>query len=235
MKTAAGIVLPHVSAFLLPAVSGMIKQVDMESIKKFIDDVAEECEKQENKYIQDRYEFINCYSKYIDDFKKSLETFTGQFDKPVIIFIDELDRCNPKFVIKLIEQLKHIFEIKNLAFILPVNKHELSNTIKGAYGSEMNGYAYYKKFITHDFTLNSIEYLKPENVSKFLLETMNKKDWFDFSDDFIKIAVKITVFLDLSLRDIEQILDYLYYIKEKVTEEYHKEYLIICFFIGQCM
>ena len=49
------------------------------------------------------------------------------------------------------------------------------------------------------------------------------------SDDFINISVEIVQSLSLSLRDIEQVLDHLYYIKEKVTQEYHEEYLIIVF------
>ena len=73
---------------------------------------------------------MSSYSSYIKAFKDAVENFTLDFNKPVVIFIDELDRSNPTFVIKLIEQLKHIFDINNLVFILTVNKHELSNTIK---------------------------------------------------------------------------------------------------------
>ena len=89
--------------------------------------------------IKDKLKYLAIYEKYISDFREALTKFTCLFKKPVVIFIDELDRSNPKFVIKLIEQLKHIFEIPNLAFILTVNKKELSNTIKGIYGSEMDG------------------------------------------------------------------------------------------------
>ena len=113
---------------------------------------------------------MSSYSSYIKAFKDAVENFTLDFNKPVVIFIDELDRSNPTFVIKLIEQLKHIFDINNLVFILTVNKHELSNTIKSLYGSEMDGYAYYKKFITHDFTLYPIEYIDKNNIVLFINE-----------------------------------------------------------------
>lgn len=180
--------------------------------------------------IKNNIEYIALYEKYINNFKEALTKFTCLFDKPVVIFIDELDRSNPQFVIKLIEQLKHIFEISNLAFILTVNKKELSNTIKGVYGSEMDGYAYYKKFVTHDFTLYPMEQLNNNNLEIFIKETMNKYNDFVMIDEFVKIAVQIVQILNLSLRDIEQVLDHLYYIKDKVAQEYHKEYLIICFF-----
>ena len=180
--------------------------------------------------LKDNIKYIALYEKYINDFKEALTKFTYLFDKPVVIFIDELDRSNPKFVIKLIEQLKHIFEIPNLAFILTVNKKELSNTIKGIYGSEMDGYAYYKKFTTHDYTLYPIEQIDEILIKVFIENTINKYNAYNLSSDFIGIASLISQRLNLSLRDIEQVLEHLYYIKEKVTQEYHKEYLIICFF-----
>lgn len=180
--------------------------------------------------VKDKIKYLELYNQYINDFKEALSKFTNLFPKPVVIFIDELDRSNPKFVIKLIEQLKHIFEIPNLVFILTVNKKELSNTIKGIYGSEMDGYAYYKKFTTHDFTLYPIEQIDELLISEFIKNTINKYNRYDLSSDFIEIASILSQRLSLSLRDIEQVLDHLYYIKEKVTREYHKEYLIICFF-----
>ena len=167
--------------------------------------------------------------KFKQELEKFANTIADKFNKPVVIFIDELDRSSPKFVIKLIEQLKHIFEIPNLAFILTVNKKELSNTIKGIYGSEMDGYAYYKKFTTHDFTLYPIGNLSYKNIKIYINYILSKYNSFDLSPEIINIITYIISVLSLSLRDIEQIIDYLYYIKDKITQEYHKEYIIICF------
>lgn len=229
-KVGASIVLPDI---ISSGVKQIIDEVDAETIKEFVKSSIEKYGKKKDNYIKQYYKNIQAYSKNIEEFKQALEKFANtvadKLNKPVVIFIDELDRSNPKFVIKLIEQLKHIFEIPNLAFILTVNKKELSNTIKGIYGNEMDGYAYYKKFTTHDFTLYPIEQLNDKNLKTFIEETINKYNNFKMSDDFISIAVKIVQLLNLSLRDIEQVLDHLYYIKEKVTQEYNKEYLIICF------
>lgn len=212
----------------------IIDNIDGEKLKEIIKGSIDEYNNKKDSRIEEYYDNIKAYSEDIEEFKYALEEFADtiadKLNKPVVIFIDELDRSNPKFVIKLIEQLKHIFEIPNLAFILTVNKKELSNTIKGIYGSEMDGYAYYKKFITHDFTLYPMEQLNNNNLEIFIKETMNKYNDFVMIDEFVKIAVQIVQILNLSLRDIEQVLDHLYYIKDKVAQEYHKEYLIICFF-----
>lgn len=181
--------------------------------------------------IKDKIKYLELYEKYISDFREALAKFTYLFNKPVVIFIDELDRCNPKFVIKLIEQLKHIFEIPNLVFILTVNKKELSNTIKGIYGSEMDGYAYYKKFTTHDFTLYPIEQIKSGPLEEFIENMIADRSNFNVDKDFISLTALLSQILRLSLRDIEQIIHHLYYIKEKVYQSYHRDYLIICYFL----
>ena len=231
VKVGAGILLPDI---ISSNISKIIDSIDGEKLKEIIKGSIDEYNNKKDSRIEEYYDNIKVYSENIEEFKQALEKFADtiadKLNKPVVIFIDELDRSNPKFVIKLIEQLKHIFEIPNLAFILTVNKKELSNTIKGIYGSEMDGYAYYKKFTTHDFTLYPIEKLNDENLKIFIEETMKKYNDFKMSNYFISIAVTIVKSLDLSLRDIEQILDHLYYIREKVIQEYNKEYLIICFF-----
>ena len=227
LKTATSIALPEILSYV---VKELFEQVDKQNIKSFIYQFLEEYENQKDKYIKNQYSIMSSYSSYIKAFKDAVENFTLDFNKPVVIFIDELDRSNPTFVIKLIEQLKHIFDINNLVFILTVNKHELSNTIKSLYGSEMDGYAYYKKFITHDFTLYPIEYIDKNNIVLFINEYVRLKESFDLSNEFIVIMADIIEILNLSLRDIEQILDHIYYIRDKVQEDYHKEYLIICLF-----
>lgn len=226
-KVGASVLLPDVVSSVAKQI---IDEVDAEKVKEFVKSSIEKYGKKKDNYIKQYYQNIQAYSKNMEAFKQELEKFAAKFDKPVVIFIDELDRSNPQFVIKLIEQLKHIFEIPNLAFILTVNKKELSNTIKGIYGSEMDGYAYYKKFTTHDFTLYPIEQIDYYNIKIFIQETIKKYNDFKINDnDFYMFSIDIAQRLNLSLRDIEQILDYLYYIKEKVTQEYHHSYFIICF------
>lgn len=230
-KVGASMVLPDI---ISSGVKQIIDEVDAEIIKEFVKSSIETYGKKKDNFIKQYYKNIQAYSKNIEEFKQALEKFADtiadKLNKPVVIFIDELDRSNPKFVIKLIEQLKHIFEIPNLAFILTVNKKELSNTIKGIYGSEMDGYAYYKKFVTHDFTLYTTMDFNSYNINMFIKKTFEKYKLFDIKDEFLAFATSLSKTLNLSLRDIEQIISHLFYIKEKVISTYHKDYLIVCFF-----
>ena len=231
VKVGAGILLPDI---ISSNILKIIDNIDGEKLKEIIKGSIDEYNKKDSR-IEEYYDNIKAYSENIEEFKHALEEFADtiadKLNKPVVIFIDELDRSNPKFVIKLIEQLKHIFEIPNLAFILTVNKKELSNTIKGIYGSEMDGYAYYKKFTTHDFTLYPIEQIKSGPLEEFIENMIADRSNFSVDKDFISLTALLSQILRLSLRDIEQIIHHLYYIKEKVYQSYHRDYLIICYFL----
>lgn len=64
----------------------------------------------------------------------------------LVIFIDELDRCNPVYAIKLLERIKHFFEHENIIFVFSVNEKELINTISKYYGQRFDSYRYLNKF-----------------------------------------------------------------------------------------
>ncbi len=229
-KVGASVLLPDIVS---SNISKVIDNIDGEKLKEIIKGSIDEYNNKKDNRIEEYYDNIKSYSENIEKFKQELEKFANtiadKFNKPLVIFIDELDRSNPQFVIKLIEKLKHIFEIPNIVFILTVNKKELANTIEGIYGSKMDGYAYYKKFTTHDFTLYPIEQLKNEKVAEFIEYKIQTIGNFNANSVFKRVATVISKSLQLSLRDIEQIIHHLYYIKEKVYQKYHKDYLIVCY------
>lgn len=59
--------------------------------------------------------------KEIEDFKETLEKNIEE-KWQLIFIIDELDRCRPDFSLRLLERIKHFFDIKWLYFILWINK-----------------------------------------------------------------------------------------------------------------
>ena len=71
------------------------------------------------------------------------------------LFIDELDRCNPCFAIKLLERIKHYFDCENITFIFSVNIKELKKTISRYYGDEFDGVSYLDKFFDIRVSLNT--------------------------------------------------------------------------------
>ncbi len=94
-----------------------------------------------------------------EQFRKLLENILNE--KRMILIIDELDRCNPIFASKVLETIKHFYDIKNITIIVSANNRELSNTIKKQYGQDFDGYGYLNRFYDFIITLDNsknIEY-----------------------------------------------------------------------------
>ena len=72
---------------------------------------------------------------------------------PLVIVIDELDRCRPSYAVELLEAAKHIFAVDNIVFVLAVNRTELSRSIRALYGAEFDAIGYLNRFFDIDFRL----------------------------------------------------------------------------------
>lgn len=94
----------------------------------------------------------------ITDFKRMLSEYVANVPEekhtPLIFIIDELDRCNPHYAVKVLERIKHLFDIPNIFFVLPICKSQLECSIQGFYGSEkINAANYLRRFINLEFEL----------------------------------------------------------------------------------
>lgn len=75
--------------------------------------------------------------KDIISLKNAMKLLTeGDTGKPIIICIDEFDRCRPPYAISMLETVKHVFDTDNVKFIFSANKEILEQSIKHHYGVE---------------------------------------------------------------------------------------------------
>jgi hypothetical protein len=77
----------------------------------------------------------------------------GAQSRPLVIIIDELDRCRPLFALQLLERIKHFFSVPNVHFVLGVHLDQLRNSVRAAYGGQIDARTYLQKFIHLTFTL----------------------------------------------------------------------------------
>ena len=66
---------------------------------------------------------------------------------PLVVMIDELDRCRPSYAIELLEAAKHFFSVDGVVFVLAINRSELARSIQGLYGEAFDADAYLHRFI----------------------------------------------------------------------------------------
>lgn len=98
--------------------------------------------------------------KSLADFKQKLSEYVADNSEegPVVFFIDELDRCNPRFAVQILERVKHLFDIPNLVFVLIINKQELQHAICGYYGSEhIDAANYLRRFIDIEYQMPDVD------------------------------------------------------------------------------
>ncbi|KGT48463.1 P-loop NTPase fold protein [Acinetobacter sp. HR7] len=131
-------------------------RLDSESIKDKIDDavdkVVENIGEKVTEAIQNKIDSYEEEKNSLQAFKTTLSELADSLDKPLVFIIDELDRCRPDFAIRLIERIKHFFDIPKIVFVLVMNKPQLLQSVQRYYGydSKLNG-DYFEKFI--DYTI----------------------------------------------------------------------------------
>jgi hypothetical protein len=100
-------------------------------------------------------------SEILTKFRSDLEAAVGQLagagkQPNLIFFIDELDRCRPDFAIKLLERVKHLFDVPNIVFVLSIDKAQLEASTTAVYGSGINAAEYLRRFIDLEFGVPTV-------------------------------------------------------------------------------
>jgi hypothetical protein len=90
-------------------------------------------------------------------------------DKPLFIFIDELDRAKPTYALALLESVKHLFNIPNVIFVLVMNKDHLAQTVCSSYGYRevSDGHRYLERFCHVRYSVTR------ERVLALMIDTRN--------------------------------------------------------------
>ncbi|WP_109407761.1 KAP family P-loop NTPase fold protein [Proteus genomosp. 4] len=143
--------------------------------------------------------------------KSILEDISSK--SPLIIFIDELDRCRPNYAIKMIESIKHIFNVKNVKFVLIANIKQLSSSINKIYGESIDADKYLNKFIGFKLDLHTYNINNSSNNStsylKILLNEHNSELKSINEETFIEIMSFLIKKNNNSLRDVGNLVKYI--------------------------
>ena len=106
------------------------------------------------------------------EFRRSLanlaKNLVGSSGHPLVITIDELDRCRPPYAVEMLEAAKHLFSVDHVIFALAVNRSQLSHAVKALYGQDFEADDYLKRFFDVDFRLP-----EPDKVT-FVADHLNR-------------------------------------------------------------
>ena len=119
--------------------------------------------------IEKKIESHHVEKETIQDFKKELAQLAEKLDRPLVFIIDELDRCRPDFAIRLIERVKHFFDIPKIVFVLVMDKTQFSKVVCHNYGYEDKlGEEYLDKFIDFSIALPKVKSYEIDETYKYV-------------------------------------------------------------------
>ena len=125
--------------------------------------------------------------------------------RPIVMIIDELDRCRPTYALTLLENIKHVFNTENMCFVLVTNQEQLANVVAMEYGLTRGG-EYLDKFIQATFRLPTDVSLPVHSVRKKYVEHMCKNMLSSASTPIVtESLVDVAHAVGLSLRAIEKV------------------------------
>ena len=67
-------------------------------------------------------------------------------DRPIVVMVDELDRCSPEYAVEVLQLLEHVFHTDHVVFVVAVNQSELIHSIRSFYGEGFNAEGYLERF-----------------------------------------------------------------------------------------
>lgn len=128
-----------------------------------------------------------------------LEALLVEKESRLVIFVDELDRCNPNFAVRLLERVKHYFCNDRITFVFPTNIDALQHTIRHFYGSDFDASRYLDRFF--DFRMT----LPPVNLNRYYT-SIN----FDESSGAFEVVSDLVIkSLKMEMREIAKYLSQL--------------------------
>lgn len=187
--------------------------IGIEAINKLLDETPHNITRQLADDYQSQIEAIINTREALGSLAESLQTVNGSM-LPVIVLIDELDRCRPTYAIEMLEVVKHFFSIKGFVFVIATDTDQLCHSITSVYGDNFDSNQYLKRFFNRKASLpipNISEYIlaKGYNFEQYIRVRLypNIKQGFSI-DQFIKYNISLlSDAYHLKIRDVDQLVD----------------------------
>ena len=171
-------------------------------------------------YAQERMSAYQGAQQTLRDFRNTLQDAASSLSEsegglPLVVVIDELDRCRPSYAAELLEIAKHLFAVDQVVFVLAVNRDQLAHSIRSLYGVEFDGEAYLRRFFDIDLRLPDPN---REPFIRQALASIQFDDYFGRTRDrdammaYDQIKLLFSTFFaasDISLRTINQAIHHL--------------------------
>ena len=180
---------------------------------------------------------ISTFKNQMEDLTKYIDSEIEAKNLPIFVLVDELDRCRPNYAIELLENIKHIFDIPGIIFVVATDSEQLAYSINAVYGDKFASNRYLKRFFHQEYNLaepSKYDYAKYLfDVYSILGHTrffspLDSGRLYTHRDIDIELFCAYSEYFKLGLRDIEQVVIVLQSIvlAWEMDEKIHLGYLL---------
>ena len=128
-------------------------------------------------------------------------------ERPILFFIDELDRCRPDVALSILELVKHVFDVPGIKFVFVANMQQLKAVIRKRYGQDVDADVYLEKFVNLSIVLPSVDIRTQQNDAYMLLEkSLQHTGLFDKNNFFGLLSLHLIEKYSINLRSIEKLI-----------------------------
>jgi len=177
---------------------------------------------------------INSHEEQVDainDFKKQLKVIAklvGEMkdvELPIVVFIDELDRCKPTFAIELLEAVKHLFDVEEFTFVISTDTEQLAHSVSAIYGQGFDSKRYLSRFFTDSVALPEkpmIAFLSnDQHFNQIFSEGFDELyvPPFIFNQSLIEAFADVLNELNISVRSVKRMLKRLAFFMRQLSAQ----------------
>lgn len=167
-----------------------------------------------------------------------VSTPDGQEWPPLVLIIDELDRCRPTFAIAMLERIKHFFSVPGLVFVLALDLEQLKASTRKVYGGDLDATEYLRRFVDLELRLPRADL---GNMVNAMLTSCGADSFFEarthaaiLREDrgwIVQILKNLARHFDLSPRVIQRMVSRLMLVVRQTPPNGHLDPLIVVFLI----
>ena len=177
--------------------------------------------------IDQQKEFIERKIRSRNTIKNEIGTYLKEVNEhPTLLFIDNLDRCSPEYIVSFLECLESVLSLDQLIIVLGIYRKQLCVSLSNYYGGEsFESNRFLSKYIDLEFKL------APPSLVEFIKKEIKEYEFSEIfiKDDFIEICEQLIHFFNLSLREIKQIfLKFALLVKQ---DSFDEQFAIFSFFM----
>lgn len=157
---------------------------------------------------------------------------------PLVLIIDELDRCRPTFAVSMLERIKHFFHIPGLVFFLALDMDQLKASTRKVYGAELDAAEYLRRFVDLELGLPAEKLdamidsmLSDCGADSFFIKRGNHSQLRGDREWVVSILATLATNFGLSLRVVQRMVSRLMLVIRQTSDNSYLDPILVVFMI----